>query len=502
MDPAAPDRSILQAVVEALPQAVVVADRSGRILCANRRSAEAFQLDPSRIAGADIGELASPRQRAATRQLLEDLFAGRDARDAGALVEFQARRGDGTEFPATARLAVAGTTPSVLLAMFGARTDGEDAAKDGFHADGEACRVSLLAAASHDLRQPLQALRLLNGALAEAVDKPEHRDLVAQQALSLESMGRLLDALLDISRIDAGMVRRRDEEIDLAAMLERAGREFSRIAQEASVVLHVVPAPATTRSDPVLLGQVLRNLLANAIKFAPRGEVSIACREEAENAVVEVSDTGVGIAPDELARVFGEFYKLPAPCGGSTDGHGLGLAIVRRLVDLLGIALSVRSRPGEGTQFLLTLPHGGRSATPERGVARQRRPAFDVAHRVLVLEDDPGLRHASQRWLAARGLRVEAAASGSEAIRIAEGGFVPDLVICDLHLADGESGMDALQGLRAAVGRQLPALMLSGDSSEAARATARVEGVCLLLKPVDPDELLAELRRRLDGARA
>ena len=359
-----------------------------------------------------------------------------------------------------------------------------------------------VAAASHDLRQPLQTLRLLNGSLHDEASAPRLREIVAQQARTIAEMGRLVDALLDVGRLDAGMVEPSPRDIDLAELLAGLGREFAPLARDGEVALHVDAPRVGARTDPVLLGQVLRNLVANALKFAPRGEVRISCVAAGQDAVVEVRDDGVGIAPEHLGRIFDEFYRVAPPDGDGAQGHGLGLAIVRRLVDLLGIALSVESTPGAGTRFRLSMPRAALpAANGEAGRRRRRAPAFAVAHRVLLLEDDPGLRQASRRWLAARGLDVAAAATGAEALRLAADGFAPDLVVCDLHLADGENGVDALQRLRAAAGRDLPALLLSGDSSEAARALARVEGVRMLLKPVDPDELLAELRRLLEGPR-
>ena len=359
-----------------------------------------------------------------------------------------------------------------------------------------------VAAASHDLRQPLQTLRLLNGSLHDEASAPQLREIIAQQARTIAEMGRLVDALLDVGRLDAGMVEPSPRDIDLAELLAGLGREFAPLARDGEVALHVDAPRVGARTDPVLLGQVLRNLVANALKFAPRGEVRISCVAAGQDAVVEVRDDGVGIAPEHLGRIFDEFYRVAPPDGDGAQGHGLGLAIVRRLVDLLGIALSVESTPGAGTRFRLSMPRAALpAANGEAGRRRRRAPAFAVAHRVLLLEDDPGLRQASRRWLAARGLDVAAAATGAEALRLASDGFAPDLVVCDLHLADGENGVDALQRLRAAAGRDLPALLLSGDSSEAARALARVEGVRMLLKPVDPDELLAELRLLLEGPR-
>lgn len=358
-------------------------------------------------------------------------------------------------------------------------------------------------AASHDLRQPLQTLRLLNGSLHDEASAPRLREIVAQQARTIEAMGQLVDALLNIGRLDAGMVRPSPRDVDLAELLAELGREFAPLARNGDVALHVDAPRVGARTDPVLLGQVLRNLVANALKFAPRGEVRVSCVVAGDDVVVEVGDDGVGIEPGHLARIFDEFYRVAPPDGDGAQGHGLGLAIVRRLVDLLGIALSVESTPGAGTRFRLSMPRAALPALDGAVAGRRRRvPAFAVAHRVLLLEDDPGLRQASRRWLAARGLDVAAAATGAEALRLAADGFAPDLVVCDLHLADGENGVDALQRLRVAAGHDVPALLLSGDSSDAARALARLEGVRMLLKPVDPDELLAELRLLLEGPRA
>jgi CheY-like chemotaxis protein/two-component sensor histidine kinase len=360
-----------------------------------------------------------------------------------------------------------------------------------------------VAAASHDLRQPLQTLRLLNGSLHDEASAPRLREIVAQQARTIEAMGRLVDALLDIGRLDAGMVRPNPRDVDLAELLAELGQEFAPLARNGDVALHVDAPRVGARTDPVLLGQVLRNLVANALMCAPRGAGRIAGVAAAADAVVEVGDDGVGVAQEHLGRIFDEFYRVAAPDGDGAQGHGLGLAIVRRLVDLLGISLSVESTPGAGTRFRLSMPRAALPALDGSAAGRRRRvPAFAVAHRVLLLEDDPGLRQASRRWLAARGLDVAAAATGAEALRLAADGFAPDLVVCDLHLADGENGVDAQQRLRVAAGHDVPALLLSGDSSDAARALARLEGVRMLLKPVDPDELLAELRLLLEGPRA
>lgn len=496
----------LQAILEGLPEAVLVAGPDGSVLAASRRAAELLGRDLPSLRGSALAALIPCDCVASLLHKFADGGPGDGAQWKGHACTFEGKRPDGASFSAEVQVVHgAGAPPALAVTLHAAPlarpgAGGQPAAAPA----GEDMSARLLiSAASHDLRQPLQTLRMLNGSLLDEVAAPQLRELVAQQQLTLESMGLVVDTLLDIGRIDAGMVHPEPRDVDLSALLAKLGREFEALSRHGGIALRIDAPRVGAHVDPVLLGQVLRNLVANAFKFTPRGEVRLSCLDDGERAVVEVGDDGIGIAPEHLGRIFDAFYRVPEPRAAAAEGHGLGLAIVRRLADLLGISLSVESTPGAGTRFRLSMPRARLpSADGAAGTRRQRPPAFAKAHRVLLLEDDPGLRQASTRWLAARGLDVAAASSGSEAMRIASGGFAPDLVICDLHLADGENGVEALQRLRAMSGRELPALVLSGDSSEAARAVARVEGVGMLLKPVDPDELLAAMRRLLDGPRS
>jgi CheY-like chemotaxis protein len=213
---------------------------------------------------------------------------------------------------------------------------------------------------------------------------------------------------------------------------------------------------------------------------------------------VVVADTGIGIPPDQIPRLGAEFYRVPRTDGRAVDGFGLGLSIVHRLADLVGARVDIESEQGRGTRVAIDLPAAsGAVGAQRRGASHARQPLLDGPRDVLVVEDDPGLRYATKRWLSGRGLRVEAVGDGHQALRVVGDGFVPSLVVADFHLANGETALDVVQLVRQSIGRDVPALVLSGDTSPAAQAAVRVAGMGLLLKPIDPQDLLEQIRRLL-----
>lgn len=247
------------------------------------------------------------------------------------------------------------------MRLFGVARDvtGEHAAEEEIRSAKEAAeRANLaksrfLAVASHDLRQPVQNLTLLAHAIAGHVD-PDGRPMLARLQASVETLGELLNALLDISRLDAGAMAADIVDFPLSRLL--AGlEEYARAAEGKGLAFHVAGSGATVRSDPLLLGRILRNLVENAIKFTDRGGVDIACREAGGEVEISIADTGIGIPPEHRDAVFGEFYQVARPSPGDR-GLGLGLAIVRQLVDLLGHGIRMESQPGRGTTFTVTVP--------------------------------------------------------------------------------------------------------------------------------------------------
>ena len=356
-------------------------------------------------------------------------------------------------------------------------------------------KSQFLAAASHDLRQPLHAMGLFAAALAVRVRDPEVRPLVASIRASVEALEELFAQLLDLSRLDAGALKPARATVPLGPLLARLAADFGPQASVAGLALRVVPTRLAVDADPVLLERILRNLVANAVRYTPAGGIVIGVRRRAGAVRVDVIDSGIGIAERDRARVFDEFVQLtaaPRPHAGGR-GMGLGLAIVHRLATLCGQQLELASVPGRGSRFSITLT---RANLRRRDGRTQRADEIHLAaatrtlagRRILVVDDDPAVVAAMRALFAswkATAVGGADASSALAALAAADNGrHAVDLIVADLRLADGQSGIDAIAQLRAALGSATPAFVVSGDTSGAAQAEVRAAGVELLLKPV------------------
>jgi len=357
-------------------------------------------------------------------------------------------------------------------------------------------KSQFLAAASHDLRQPLHAMGLFAAALAARVRDPEVRPLVVSIRASVEALEGLFAQLLDLSRLDAGALEPARASVALGPLFARLAADFAPQANAAGLALRIVPTQLAVDTDPVLLERILRNLVANAVRYTPAGGVVIGARRRAGAVRVDVIDSGIGIAEHDRARVFDEFVQLAAAprhhAGGR--GMGLGLAIVRRLATLCGHQVDLASTPGRGSRFSITLP---RTNLRRRDARRQRADGAPLAatartlagRRIVVVDDDPAVVAAMRALFASwEAIAVGGAdASSALAALTAADGSVRgdvDLIVADLRLADGKSGIDAIARLRSALGSPTPAFVVSGDTSGAAQAEVRAAGVELLVKPV------------------
>lgn len=349
-----------------------------------------------------------------------------------------------------------------------------------------------LAAASHDLRQPLHALGLFLSELSQQPLDPRSRQIVDKLSVSAEAMDGVLDSLLDISRLDAGALTPVPQPFDLRARLERLLGGQSAAAAERGIALRLRCPPCRAHTDPLLLDRILDNLLSNAIRYAPGGRVLIACRRRGTRLRVEIRDNGPGIAAGAQQIIFDEFVQLDNPERSHHKGLGLGLAIVRRLTDLLELPLALRSRPGYGAVFAIELP----AAAPGHG-ARQREArapgSFEGVH-VLLADGTCSAHEALAGLLAGWGCVVhDAHARPADAA---------DILIADRSLCDAAALTALLADLRAHPGLDaLPAILLDDAPSAEARAWAHAAGAHLLGKPVRPARLRA-LMHRLLGAHA
>jgi PAS domain S-box-containing protein len=345
-----------------------------------------------------------------------------------------------------------------------------------------------LAAASHDLRQPLQALHLYMGLLGERLGSREE-ELQKSIQRCLRGLTRLLDDLLDISKLDAGLIQAVPEPVELDELIDWVANDFRLQAAEKGLQLNVVRCPrATGLSDPTLLGRILSNIVANAVRYTDEGRILIGCRRRGDRYRIEVWDTGIGIPSDKIAEIFREFHQLDNEGRNSERGTGLGLAIVERLARLLQHKLFVRSWPARGSMFAIEIPVASRPpAAPEPARSEVASGARGL---IAVLEDETMVREALRIVLDGWGYEV-AAAGTPEALRqeVRSLRRPPDLVIADYRLGSGLTGTEAIAALRAELGTPVPAIVLTGDTSPDRIREVAESGFHLLHKPLDIDKL-------------
>jgi signal transduction histidine kinase/CheY-like chemotaxis protein len=356
-----------------------------------------------------------------------------------------------------------------------------------------AAKTTFLAAASHDLRQPVHALGLFIGALRRVVMPLEGQKLIEQIEESTVAMDGLFSALLDISQLDAGTVEVQRQSFPMGALLERICRDHEAEATAKGLSLGWVKSTAVVDCDPVLLERILRNLVANAVRYTDHGRVLVGCRRRGAAISVQVLDTGPGIPPDQRERVFQEYYQLGNPERDRTKGLGLGLAIVRRLVDLLGCEMTLRSRTGHGSCFEVSVPiaTGGIRAGKDAPEATSGALAHGF---IVVIDDELAIRNAMAALLAGWGYETIIVGSEDEAIRqLSSCEQRPDLIICDYRLRDGENGIRVIERLRSEYNEAIPAMLITGDTAPDRLAEAKASSLLLLHKPVSNGKLRAAI---------
>jgi two-component system CheB/CheR fusion protein len=365
-----------------------------------------------------------------------------------------------------------------------------------------------LAAASHDLRQPLQTLTLLRGILTKRIKDQSGSRLVAKLEETLGAMSGMLNTLLDINQLEAGIVRPEIAEFPIGTLFDRLKTEFAYHAMEKRLDWHVVASARDVRSDPRLLEQMLRNLLANAVKYTERGKVLLGCRRRGDTLRIEVWDTGIGIPAGQLKRIFEEFHQLDNPARERSRGLGLGLSIVQRIGDLLGHAIDVRSWPGGGSVFAIEVPLAENQRRLPGG-ADGREAVTGPTGAILIVEDDPAVREMLEILFEEEGHQATAIGGGNEALALAARGTVlPDVIIADYNLPGDLTGAEIVARLRQLLHHEIPAVILTGDiSSETLRKIADAD-CAYLSKPAEPEALTRQIltllaaRRRPKGENA
>jgi signal transduction histidine kinase/CheY-like chemotaxis protein len=357
-----------------------------------------------------------------------------------------------------------------------------------------------LAAASHDLRQPLHTLSLYSAALKLAPDDAKGQ-IAGHIDKALASLSVLVNSLLDISKLDAGAVQPEVQHINIRSVIERIEADYQPIAREKGLQFHVAAIDAFVRTDAILLERLLRNLVDNAFKYTAAGAVTLVAQAGETTVGIGVHDTGAGIPAGERERIFEEFYQIANPERDRSQGLGLGLAIVRRLADLLGLKLELESEPGRGSAFSVNMLRetdtGAALVTSAAAVATHSR-GLDGVH-VVVIDDEVEVRAGMKTLLEYLGCRAVTCGGIDEAERLLDGGALAvDMIIADFRLRQHENGIDTIRRLRERLG-DVPALLVSGDTAPERLREAQSSGLPLLHKPVSAEKLtetmLAVLQR-------
>ena len=349
-------------------------------------------------------------------------------------------------------------------------------------------KSQFLAAASHDLRQPLQTLKLLQGMLHQVVSDTQGQIYVQRMAETLESMSGILNTALHINQIEAGVDTPVAVNFCIGDLLERLEHQFSYTAKESGLVLKFQRSSLTAYTDPRLLEQIARNLISNALRYTPSGRVVVGCRRHGDKLQLEVWDTGIGMQDSQIEEAFGEYRQLESAIEGRERGLGLGLSIVRRLSELLGLKVFVQSSLGKGSVFALEIPRAEPgiplvALSPE--TARPERAAPVRRTTVLLIEDEADVRELLKSALENIGHEVHTAQSGADALALIDEGYVvPKIVVADYNLTPDMDGVTAIEAIRARLGAALPALILTGDMSTSAMRRSAENNLPQLTKPV------------------
>jgi PAS domain S-box-containing protein len=496
--------SIAQRLLQFSPDAMLVVDGQGIIQFSNETSSSLFGYTPEQLIGQPIKLLIPERFHMRHGSHVSSYLREPASREMGARIsDLFARRADGSEFPAGIRLSpFSDGDQSFVAAAIRDMTERRSISDALVAAREEADRANraksrFLATASHDLRQPLQAIRLINASMQKLTQhSPKLSDLVAHQEVAIDGATRLLNALLDISRLESGTVDPQLSPVSLAAAFEDLAREFAPTAAAKNLQLGFADTQVVMSTDRTLFTQLFQNLIGNALKYTEQGYVRISLEFDPDALVLKIDDSGVGIPGDKLERIFDEYYQI-GPQGAQRLGVGLGLAIVREVSRLLGYSVAVASTAGKGTCVSVRVPRHRlllETAAPARANADISTTNGLSKCRLVLLEDNDSVRMAAELFLTLEGFETRTAATVSDAKSLLVNMQPGDVFITDYHLEGKLTGLDVLQQLRSQQGRDVPAILLSGDLQSMMRVVKTSIPHCRFLsKPVDTKALLSAI---------
>ena len=497
-------RAYLDSIIATIRQPLVVLDEALHVISASSSFHRVFSVKAEKLIGRHLLAAGDHLDVPALREFLASIQArGTTINDHE--VEIELPGAGRRAFLMNAR--VLRELPSAKRKILVAIVDITEAKREGKAleaAKSEAERANIgksrfLAAASHDLRQPLQTISLIQGILEKRIHDETTLKLVRRLDETAGTMSSMLDKLLDINQLEAGTVRPEIVDFPISHLLAEMRTELTYHTATGGLEWSVVSSGLAVRSDPRLLEQIVRNLLSNAVKYTNQGKLLLGCRRRGDNLRIEIWDTGPGIPAPELRAIFEEFHQLDNPARERSKGLGLGLAIVQRLANLLGHKIDVRSRLGMGSVFTVEVPLGRVDVerSPVRDQSKAQKSALSQGT-ILIVEDDPAVLEMLQMLFDDDGLRTLIAADGHVALEVtAKAATKPDLVIADYNLPNGLNGLELISALQTQLQRAVPGIILTGDISTDSLRKIASHGCVHLNKPVRAPELTRLAQRLL-----
>jgi len=474
-------RDRLSDIIEVMPNGIALFDRDGRLVLHNARFASFLPSIRTPIApGIALDDILSAV--AETRA---------SARTPRRIADGMIRIADGRWLQMNQHRTAAGETLVIWTDVTATKENERmlHAAKEAAEQASRA-KTRFLAAASHDLRQPVTALGLWLEVLLNTVRDKEAIPALHRLRDSVDALSGSLAAMLELSQLEAGLTIPHIGRVALRPLLESLWAEFETLAEAKGLQLRCVAGDAMVQTDPQLLRRILSNLLTNAIKYTSRGKILLGCRRSSAGVRVEIWDTGIGIPASELETIFEEFTQLSQDRRSDSPGLGLGLSIVRRLAELLGHRVYVRSAVDKGSVFGIELPEAGRGAEDPARKAPERADIRFADRTGLVIDDDESVAESIAAVLRSWGCRTLTAASpGAAVLRLSESKSIPDFIVSDYRFKSDINGVDAITWIRAHTRRAIPAVIATADTApDTVRQIVR-SGNALLLKPVRPNDL-------------
>ncbi len=491
-------QNALEQLLDQAPDATLVVNTNGRISRANARALDMFAGSDRVLVGKLLEELLPSDLRRLHREHRTNFNSAPSARSMGSGLNLYALSASGKRIPVDVNLSpieISGE-PFVVAAVrdVSDRVQREEAVEQARQEaeDANTSKSRFLATASHDLRQPLQSLGIYLSVLQRMLSSPEAIEVCGKMRNSLDAMADLLNLLLDVSRFESGSVEPQLADFELQTVFDSVRAEFEPAAAEKNLSLAVQHTDLKVNSDRALLQRVIDNLVSNAIKYTKAGSVIVQARVVRDAVILEVSDTGIGIADQDQHRIFGEYVQLDNPQRDRRQGLGLGLAIVSRICRLLGIPLRVQSEPDKGSCFRLEIPPAKDSVRELEDVSNNEA-LLPLKHKsVLLVDDDEAIVDSLSIHLSALGINVTTAFSFAEAIGYLDGGYLPDLIVSDYRLPDN-NGIELIAKAREANNKPLAAVLMTGDTSLDLNIPEKLLDIEVLYKPVKEEQLISTL---------